>query len=226
VKETLESVVQQTATSLEAILEKIEGVFQRQDEANTATARDAVNVATSITRKLFPQFSERGALEEVERVIISIMEKMIDEPRLTITVNESLRERISSRLEPMMSETGFEGKVIFNGDEALPLSDCRIEWGTGTASRDTKALWQDIDSLIAENMSEEALSEEIASDDQTAQDANVQEDMTAPQTATDEDMAENRVQSEADSPEPESPSEPSPEIPEALDTPDAPAKEE
>jgi flagellar assembly protein FliH len=226
VKETLESVVQQTATSLEAILEKIEGVFQRQDEANTATARDAVNVATSITRKLFPQFSERGALEEVERVIISIMEKMIDEPRLTITVNESLRERISSRLEPMMSETGFEGKVIFNGDEALPLSDCRIEWGTGTASRDTKALWQDIDSLIAENMSEEALSEEIASDDQTAQDANVQEDMTAPQTATDEDMAENRVQSEADSPEPESPSEPSPESPEALDTPDAPAKEE
>jgi len=226
VKETLESVVQQTATSLEAILEKIEGVFQRQDEANTATARDAVNVATSITRKLFPQFSERGALEEVERVIISIMEKMIDEPRLTITVNESLRERISSRLEPMMSETGFEGKVIFNGDEALPLSDCRIEWGTGTATRDTKALWQDIDSLIAENMSEEALSEEIASDDQTAQDANVQEDMTAPQTATDEDMAENRVQSEADSPEPESPSEPSPEIPEALDTPDAPAKEE
>jgi len=226
VKETLESVVQQTATSLEAILEKIEGVFQRQDEANTATARDAVNVATSITRKLFPQFSERGALEEVERVIISIMEKMIDEPRLTITVNESLRERISSRLEPMMSETGFEGKVIFNGDEALPLSDCRIEWGTGTASRDTRALWQGSDSWIAENLSEEALSEEIASDDQTAQDANVQEDMTAPQTATDEDMAENRVQSEADSPEPESPSEPSPEIPEALDTPDAPAKEE
>jgi len=202
VKETLESIVQQTATALETIIAKIDDIFSLQEDANTTTARDAVNVSTSITRKLFPQFSTLGALDEVERIIRSIMEKMIDEPRLTIMVNDTLLERISSRLDPMMAETGFEGKVIFNGDESLPLSDCRIEWGTGTASRDTTSLWQEIDSLIAKNMSDEDFPTEIATEDKTAQDANDQEAKLEPQPATDENTTKNRVQSEADSSEP------------------------
>ena len=147
---------------------------------------------------------------------MSIMEKMIDEPRLTITVNNTLHERISSRLDPMMTETGFEGKVIINGDEDLPLSDCRIEWGTGTASRDTDALWQDIDSLIVENMSVEDTAIEEVTEDKTAQDVNDQEAIPETQPAVDESTAENRVQSEADSTELASP----PETPVDPDSPD------
>jgi len=224
VKETLESIVQQTATALETIVAKIDTIFRLQDDANTMTARDAVNVSTSITRKLFPQFSTQGALDEVERIVRSIMGKMIDEPRLTITVNDTLLERISSRLDPMMADTGFEGKVIFNGDEALPLSDCRIEWGTGTASRDTASLWQEIDSLIAENMSGEDSMSLDETEDKTAQDANDQEADAKPQPATVKKAAENRVQSDTDSSEPAdtsvSPPESTPERSVGLVTPD------
>jgi flagellar assembly protein FliH len=152
IRETLAGAEQTTATALESIMEKINGIFRRQDEANTSTVRDAINVAAAITRKMFPHFSERGAAEEVEQVIQSIMEKVIDEPRLTITVSASLHENISARLGPIVGETGFEGKVILNAEETLPPGDCRIEWGTGTASRDTEELWREIDFHIAENM--------------------------------------------------------------------------
>ena len=70
VKETLESIVQQTATALETIVAKVEDVFSIQEDANTMTARDAVNVSASITRKLFPQFSTQGASDEVERIVM------------------------------------------------------------------------------------------------------------------------------------------------------------
>ena len=152
IRETLAGAEQTTATALESIMEKINGIFRRQDEANISTVRDAINVAAAITRKMFPHFSKRGAAEEVEQVIQSIMEKVIDEPRLTITVSASLHENISARLGPIVSETGFEGKVVLNAEETLPPGDCRIEWGTGTASRDTEALWREIDFHIAENM--------------------------------------------------------------------------
>ncbi|MEX2452271.1 MAG: FliH/SctL family protein [Rhodospirillales bacterium] len=152
IRETLAGAEQTTATALESITEKINGMFRRQDEANTSAVRDAINVAAAITRKMFPHFSNRGAAEEVEQVIQSIMEKVIDEPRLTITVSASLHENISARLGPIISETGFEGKVVLNAEETLPPGDCRIEWGTGTASRDTEALWREIDFHIAENM--------------------------------------------------------------------------
>ena len=201
INQSLEAAELKTATALVTIVAKIEEIFQRQDDANTVTARDAVSVATSITRKLFPQFSTRGALEEVERVVVSIMEKVIDEPRLTITVNSTLLESITERLDDMMTETGFEGKVILNGNESLTESDCLIEWGTGTALRDTKSLWQEIDSLVAQNTSDELPIVPESPEGETAQDAEDEEVPTEPISVTDEKTAENRVQSEAESSE-------------------------
>jgi len=219
INETLISAEQKTASTLEMIVTKIEDIYQRQDEANMTIAHDAVNVAASITRKLFPQFSTHGAIEEVERVVVSVMEKVVDEPRLTITVNSFLLNGITERLDDMMAETGFEGKVILNGDDALPESDCRIEWGAGTASRDTNSLWQMIDSLIAENTSNEAPADPGPLEGETAQDAVDQEPKAEPLSVADEKTAENRVQSETDISEPantatpDTPTEPTMEAP-------------
>ncbi|MEQ8195403.1 MAG: FliH/SctL family protein [Rhodospirillales bacterium] len=195
VRETLAGAEQMTATALETIVATIGDIFRRQDEANTSTARDAINVAAAITRKLFPYFSKRGADEEVQNVIQSVMERVIDEPRLTISVSASQHENIMARLGPIVSETGFEGKVILNAEDSLAPGDCRIEWGTGTALRDTAELWRDIDALIAENIPE------TGEDTPTPADAASAENTEFDQNAGHQD-AENTVLSEAAASEP------------------------
>src|SRR3546814_7302027 len=47
------------------------------------------------------------------------------------------------------SRSGFEGKLVFLADERLKTGDLRVEWADGGAERNQKALWQEIDAVIA-----------------------------------------------------------------------------
>ncbi len=47
-------------------------------------------------------------------------------------------------------EKAYEGKVVILGDADLGPSDCRIEWADGGIERDVRALWEEIDHVLAE----------------------------------------------------------------------------
>ena len=138
--------------SLTVLMERLSELFRMQDEANTDTARNAITVAITIARKMFPDLASRNALGEVERVAEMAMEKVLNDSPVVVRVNPELRDPLAERIDAHTAGTAAEGRVTVSGDADLPVGDCRIEWRDGGAERDVAAMWKGIDAIIERNM--------------------------------------------------------------------------
>ena len=138
--------------SLTVLMERLSELFRMQDDANVDTARNAITVATTIARKMFPDLASRNALGEVERVAEMAMEKVLNDSPVVVRVNPELRDPLAQRIDAHTAGTAAEGRVTVSGDADLPMGDCRIEWRDGGAERDTAAMWKGIDAIIERNM--------------------------------------------------------------------------
>ena len=52
-------------------------------------------------------------------------------------------------MEALLPRTGFEGKLVYLGDDTMGASDVRLEWADGGAERNCERQWEEIDALIA-----------------------------------------------------------------------------
>ena len=156
VREASDAIERQAAEALSEISGLLPNVFEAQEKANAASARDAVTVAVAIVRKLFPELNRRNGVEEVERLIEETLRTLRDEPKVTIWVSEDARDAVAGRVDAMTADAGYEGKVIVLGDSDRAEGGCRLEWSDGGAERDTDAMWQEIDTIIARNVGSDA----------------------------------------------------------------------
>jgi flagellar assembly protein FliH len=118
-----------------------------------AAQRDAELLAIELTRtivgKLFPALTRKNGLAEIAALVTQCMREAVDEPRLVLRVPDALFEAAQQQIAPLAASTGYPGKLVILGDEALAGSDCRIEWADGGAERDTARTRQEIDSTLA-----------------------------------------------------------------------------
>lgn len=138
------------ASTLAAIEGSFSELFRSQEEANETTLKSAISVAATIVRKLFPSLNQKNALGEVENVVVTAMDMVMDETKVTIHINEDLKPGLEQRIETLIK--GCEGKLTVLGDAAMAPGDCRIEWNEGGAERNTDAMWKDIDLIIEKNI--------------------------------------------------------------------------
>jgi flagellar assembly protein FliH len=155
-REASASLEQRIADTLQAIGSAVNDLYARQQEATQAVTRDAVAVALGISRKLFPDLNERNALGEVGRMVEMTVQRIIEEPRVVIRVHAELREALGEHLDRLAAAIGYEGKLIVQPDDSVAMGDCRMEWGSGAAIRDTEALWQIIGEVAERNLGAEA----------------------------------------------------------------------
>lgn len=138
------------ASTLAAIEGSFSELFRSQEEANETTLKSAISVAVTIARKLFPSLNQKNALGEVENVVVTAMDMVMDETKVTIHVNEDLKSGLEQRIESLIKSC--EGKLTVRGDAGMAPGDCRIEWNEGGAERNTDAMWKDIDLIIEKNI--------------------------------------------------------------------------
>ena len=136
------------ATALATLTGQMDTVFRQQDEANDANARAAVRVAMSVLKKMLPAACEEHAFEEVTRVVEEVVGHVLDEPRIIVRVAAPLVDGVRARLEAAVQGRGFEGRVVVQADDRLPLGDCRVEWTDGGAERDQARLLADIEATV------------------------------------------------------------------------------
>ena len=110
--------------------------------------RDAVLVATALSRKFVPEIIRDYALEMVEGLITDMLPRLLDEPRVVIRVSPALIDPLEERVHAAAAASGFAGKMILLAEDGLAGPDCRIEWADGGAVFETKQVWQDIDEVI------------------------------------------------------------------------------
>jgi flagellar assembly protein FliH len=64
---------------------------------------------------------------------------------VVIRVRESDVEALKERVDPIVAEKGFEGRLVFLGEADIAAGDCRIEWADGGIVRDRKAIEKQVD---------------------------------------------------------------------------------
>ncbi len=117
-------------------------VKERQDILSRAVVTIARKVAGDAL-KAEPYAGIEATLRECLAVITG-------EPKIAITVPSGtaagLRQRVDT-MRPLLG--GFAGEMVVEENAELQESDCRVEWGSGYVSRDTAALWSEIENIIS-----------------------------------------------------------------------------
>ena len=156
---SLDSIERQVSATLGNMETEVTRLIDEQVKSNQELTHLALSVAVSIARKMLPEMASRNALAEIERVLEEVLPRLIDEPRITIRIHGDVESEVKSRLETLISNTGFTGQVVVSADNGLEIGDCRLEWSCGGAERNTAALWQEIDSIVARNFDQELVSQ-------------------------------------------------------------------
>lgn len=157
---------QQVAGALSAIAQQLSALLAAKDAARRAGERDTIELTRAIAGRLFPALVRKGALAELEAIIVQCMRDAVAEPRLVLRVPDAIFEAAQQQLAPLAANNGYPGKLIILVDEQLGEADCRIEWADGGAERDTARSWRDIEAAIARAM--DALADTDDADPQTS----------------------------------------------------------
>lgn len=180
---TTEELTKHIAASLAGIDQKLTQAFQTQTAANAELHRAALAVGVGIARKMFPALAERNAFDEVERVVLSVFDKIIEEPRITFSVHPGVITEIEKRISEISVSKGYEGLVTVHIDETLAASDCKVEWANGGIERDTHEMWRDINRIIVRNLSDEPTKWDLPND-MVEETLDLEKGLEAPETLT------------------------------------------
>ena len=84
----------------------------------------------------------------IEALVLRCMDDMRDEPRLVVRAAEPVIQLLDQRIDQLMAQSGFGGKLVLVPDETMALTDCRIDWADGSAERKQAVLEQDVDQAV------------------------------------------------------------------------------
>lgn len=134
---TLSTIAQQTAAIAKSIA------------AEAQAAGKSVDLALAIVRKLHPALVERQGLAEIEAVLVQCLESLKQEPRLVAYVHSVRLDALQERLTQLSASSGFDGRVVLIGDDAMGESDCRVEWADGGVEREAGRIWRAVEEALA-----------------------------------------------------------------------------
>lgn len=139
---------QRIQRTLDQIAEGLAGAIEALRNADARQARDAAALALAVIRKLFPETSRRHGHTEIVSVIDTVIGRIIDKPKLTVWVAESLQPAITEQLATLAEAHGFAGQISIVGESTMAEGDCRVSWAGGGAVRDSAAIWREIEDAI------------------------------------------------------------------------------
>ena len=148
-QEAMQSIEQQVSQALNAVSAQMGGLAQAQAESHERQSREALAVALTVVRKIFPRLAGRHGLDEVESVICDCLERLRDEPRIVIRVADAVLDQVQARIGEFAARSGFEGKIVYLAQDGLNPGEVRVEWADGGAERDSERLWREIDQITA-----------------------------------------------------------------------------
>jgi len=122
--------------------------------------REAAAVAFAVARKLATAALDALPAADVELALREAMHQAIGEPRIVLRASKRVIDALNGRIDEIVHEEGFEGRVIVGVDPAISGADCRIEWRGGGAERSEAAIEKDLAALIARRFSHSRSPEE------------------------------------------------------------------
>ena len=157
--EVMSGIEREITSSLDAISLKLESLMQVHKKWAEAMNKDTLRLAHAIMKKLAPQLTRNGELNEVERTIAYAFEFINDQPKVLIQISQHLKTPIQEKIDLITSRAHFDGQVILIVNNELVGDDCRIKWDSGEMERSMSTTWDQIDKIVDRVITEtEALS--------------------------------------------------------------------
>jgi len=139
-KQAENAIENRIAAAIERLAGGVDALLKDRAVSNAMRGDQPVHIALATVGKLMPELTRRHGLDEIEGTVRQLLGELVDEPRLLIAVTPDLVEPLRERLQILLENYGFSGKLGIVGEPDLPSGDCRIEWADGGAERDTAAL--------------------------------------------------------------------------------------
>ncbi len=121
---------------------------KREEEKNNAI----IHVSLKMVQKLFPNLLGEVALEEVNHMVVEALSLRQEEPRVVITVHDSMLDSLKERIDAISEKSGFQGKIILMAGD-VSQSDCRVEWADGGAERSFEKTFMAIENALSKQLS-------------------------------------------------------------------------
>lgn len=158
ISETLTGIEKTSFDTLNAVLDELSIIHAGQKQANQEISNNATALALTIVRKIFPTLNDKTALDEVKSILLMVLGRLIDEPKITIKVNPSSSNDLSAKLDLEYSSENSIVNFSIIADENVSQGNCKIEWSNGTAERNLDKLKHEIDDIIAQNSTIDVIS--------------------------------------------------------------------
>lgn len=146
--EAEESRTFQETNAVRAISEQLAGLFAAQQRSAEANQRAAIHVAQALLKKLAPTLARKDGLSDIEGLMRECLMRLGKEPRVVVRVAEELAEAVRAKVEGLVTESGFEGRVVVIGAPGMAATDCKVEWADGGAERDFDRLLVEVDGVV------------------------------------------------------------------------------
>lgn len=124
---------------------EVAGLLGELDTNKARQEKDAIALAFLVARRLAAHLIAREPLGELVALIAECIGPLRKSPHLVIRVREGDVEALRERLDPIVHEKGFDGRLVILGEPEIERGDCRIEWADGGIVRDRKAIERQID---------------------------------------------------------------------------------
>ncbi len=132
-------------------LAQVAEMFRIQESANAARAREAVEVAVTVVRKLFPSYCAQHGCGEIEGLVGGLLAHLESEPKVTVLVHASALELLAPLLAERAAPLGLGDRLVVMAADGVAPGDCVVKWNNGGAERVTAETWQEIDRILARN---------------------------------------------------------------------------
>ena len=150
------SAARSLADAIGIIAEHAHTMLAGLDATRFAAERDAVELASSVARKLAAHLIAREPTAELDALLVDCLASLDGVPHIVIRCHPDLAEKIRDIAKARIAASGFAGRLIVMGEPERQLSDGRIEWADGGLVRDLAAISTQIDERIAGYLARQA----------------------------------------------------------------------
>ncbi len=149
----------QITEGLENFIKSINPVFAQYKAHCQQLKQNMPVLALSIAKKVAGEALSIDHIAIIEAASKQCAEIMVSEPEITVTVNSRLAPALSHKIK-QLGNREKAALVTVIPDEAIALSNYRIEWKNGSIERNIEKLWQQMDKAIGNMLATIANEEE------------------------------------------------------------------
>jgi flagellar biosynthesis/type III secretory pathway protein FliH len=140
-----EAMEKQMLAHVESFAKAIAPLFDDYRKIAVELRKQMPQVALAIARKVTAETLDEKADAIVSKMVLAACESMISEPKLTITVHESMGDLLAKQLEILTNRLNANNEIIILRSPDMPLSDYKLEWKNGAMERSVSHIWEQIE---------------------------------------------------------------------------------